>query len=84
MGSLVRGVLLLCALDMFYCMQELSSTCFRVYWCIGAVRLEEGGIRVQVGALLVCACGLEWAGVNNTPTYSRRLLRMNVITFETC
>jgi hypothetical protein len=21
---------------------------------------------------------------NNTPTYSRRLLRMNVITFETC
>ena len=24
--------------------------CFGVYWCIGAVRLESGGIRVQVGA----------------------------------
>ena len=39
-GSLVRGVLILCALDMFYCrMQELSRTCVGVYWCIGAVRL---------------------------------------------
>ena len=25
--------------------------CFGVYWCIGAVRVEEGGIRMQVGAL---------------------------------
>jgi hypothetical protein len=38
--------------------------CFGVYWCIGAVRLEWGGIRVQVGVLLVCACGVEWTGVN--------------------
>ena len=28
--------------------------CFGVYRCIGAVRLEQGGIRMQVGALLVC------------------------------
>ena len=27
--------------------------CFGVYWCIGAVRLEQGGIRVQVGALIL-------------------------------
>ena len=25
--------------------------CFGVYWCIGAVRLKQGGIRMQVGAL---------------------------------
>jgi len=73
--------------------------CFGVYWCIGAVRLELGGIRMQVGAL-------HWSAPtcirippysnraapvhqytpkqNNTPTYSRQLLRMNVIAFETC
>ena len=27
--------------------------CLGVYWCIGAVRLELGGIRVQVGPLLL-------------------------------
>ena len=31
--------------------------------CTGAVWPELGGIRVQVGALLVCACGVEWTGV---------------------
>ena len=25
--------------------------CLGVYWCIGAVRLEQGGIRMQVGAM---------------------------------
>ena len=25
--------------------------CFGVYWCIGTVRLEWGGIRMQVGAI---------------------------------
>jgi hypothetical protein len=40
-GSLVRGVLLLGALDMLYChMQGLSRTCFGVYWYIGGARLE--------------------------------------------
>ena len=70
--------------------------CFGVYWCIGAVRLEYGGIRMQY-----CSSAPTFTRIppyssrtapihqytpkqNNTPTYSRRLLRMNVITFETC
>ena len=30
--------------------------CCGVYWCIGAVRLEWGGIRVQVGARSAGVC----------------------------
>ena len=44
--------------------------CFGVYRCIGAVRLEWGGIRVQVGA--------------RSGSLIRQLLRTNVRAFETC
>ena len=78
--------------------ESVSRTCFGVYRYIGAVRLEYGGIRVQVGALVhQPALGYHPTPAephqytnqytpkqNSTPTYSRQLLRMNVITFETC
>ena len=48
-------------------------------------RLYEGvlfcfGVYWCIGAVRV----LQPPKQSNTPTYSRRLLRMNVITFETC
>ena len=68
-----------------------------VYWCIGAVRLDWGCIRMQVGAWTAPTCirippySSRTAPIhqytpkqNNTPTCSRQLLRMNVITFEKC
>ena len=45
---------------------------FDVCWCYGVVRLGWCGILMQAEACL------------SIPTHSRKLLKMNVLAFETC
>jgi len=65
--------------------QEMTTVCWRtalfgcvlVYWCGSA---GVGWYPNAGWSTSAPTCTLKQ---NNTPTYSRRLLRMNVITFET-
>jgi hypothetical protein len=72
-------------MKVFYC-----STCLECYY----IHPQEPATVCRWVVLFRCvlvywcgSAGVGWypnAGWNNTPTYSRRLLGMNVITFETC
>jgi hypothetical protein len=68
--------------------------CVLVYWCgsAGVVWYPNAGwctsaptcIRIPPYSSRTAPIHQYTPKKNNTPTYSRRLLRMNVITFETC
>ena len=63
-------------MKVFYC-----STCFECYY----IHPQESATLCRCIVLFRCVL-VYWCTPkqNNTPTNSRRLLRMNVITFETC
>jgi len=53
---------------------------FDVYWRYGVVRLGWCGILMQAEALVPQPASNQ----SSIPTHSRKLLKMNVLAFETC